>query len=158
MKRSICLVVAALAALAPGLGGCGKPYVVQTPPGYVEFEDRYDGDEWRAATADGVVLGVRAYDNEPTGDLSFWVRAVQNRLRDQGGYALLGTQRVVDRAGLEGQLMKYGHDEEKTPHVYWIAVYVDGDRVWVLEAGGTQELVARQEAQLNWWVTSFLHQ
>jgi hypothetical protein len=146
------------AALALALAGCGRPYVVQTPPGFVEFEDRYDGDEYRAATADGVVLGVRAYDNEPTGALEFWVRAIQNKLRDQGGYALLGTQRIVDRAGLQGQLMKYGHDEDKTPHVYWIAVYVDGDRVWVLEAGGTKELVDRQEPQLNWWLTSFLHQ
>jgi hypothetical protein len=146
------------AALVLALSACGRPYVVQTPPGFVEFEDRYEGDEYRAATADGVVLGVRAYDNEPTGALEFWVRAIQNRLRDQGGYALLGTQRIVDRAGLQGQLMKYGHDEEKTPHVYWVAVYVDGDRVWVLEAGGTKELVDRQEPQLNWWLTSFLHQ
>lgn len=156
MARLLSLLMTAAALLA--LAGCGRPYVAQTPPGFVEFEDRYDGDEYRAATADGVVLGVRAFDNEPKGGLDFWTRAIQNRLRDQGGYALIGTQKVVDRAGLEGLLMKYGHDEDKTPHVYWIAVYVGDDRVWVLEAGGTKELVDRQEPQLAWWMTSFLHQ
>jgi hypothetical protein len=131
--------------------------VAQTPPGFVEFEDRYDGDEYRAATADGVVLGVRAFDNEPKGELSFWVRALQNRLRDVGGYALLESRDIKDRAGLPGKELRFGHDEEGRPHLYRVALFVDDDHVFVLEAGGNKEQVERSTAQIDWWVKSFLH-
>ena len=154
---TVSLRALALLLLGCAAAACGRPYAAATPPGFVEFEDRYDGDEYRAATADGVVLGVRAFDNEPKGELTFWVRAIQNRLRDQGGYALLETRPVQDRAGLHGTQMRFGHDEEKSPHLYMITVFVSEDRVYLLEAGGQKAQVERLGPQIDWWVKSFLH-
>ena len=150
--RVLLLLVLAGAALA-----CGRPFAAATPPGFVEFEGRYADGEYRAATPDGVVLGIRAFDNEPKGELSFWVRAIQNRLRDQGGYALLETRPVQDRAGLKGTQMRFGHDEEKSPHLYHLVVFVTEDRVYLLEAGGQKAQIERLGPQLDWWVKSFLH-
>ena len=151
------LLAALLSLAAAGLAGCGRPYAAATPPGFVEFEDRYEGDEYRAATPDGVVLGIRAFDNEPKGEITFWVRAIQNRLRDQGGYALLETRPIVDRAGLRGTQMRFGHDEEKSPHLYYLTVFVTEDRVFLLEAGGQKAQIERFGPQIDWWVKSFLH-
>jgi hypothetical protein len=151
------LLLVALGAVASLVVGCGRPYAAATPPGFVEFEGRYDGDEYRAATADGVVLGIRAFDNEPKGELTFWVRAIQNRLRDQGGYALLETRPVQDRGGLKGTQMRFGHDEEKSPHLYHLVVFVTEDRVYLLEAGGQKAQIERLGPQIDWWVKSFLH-
>ncbi|MCK6592939.1 MAG: serine/threonine protein kinase, partial [Polyangiaceae bacterium] len=58
------------------LAGCGRPFVPATPPGFVELEDLYEENEYRAATADGVVLGIRVLENEPKGETAFWVRAI----------------------------------------------------------------------------------
>ena len=152
-------IVRSLAVGLVLLAGCGgRHYEVQTPPGFVEFKDRYDGPEYRAATADGVVLGIRAFDNEPKGELSFWVRAIQNRLRDVGGYALLDTKPVEDRAHLKGTSLQFGHDEGSEPHLYQVTVFVSDDRVFVLEAGGTKAQVERQAAQIDWWMKAFLHE
>jgi hypothetical protein len=84
------------------------------------------------------------------------VRAIQNRLR-QGGYALLETRPVQDRAGLKGTQMRFGHDEEKAPHLYYLTVFVTEARVYVLEAGGTKTQVERFGPQIDWWVRSFAH-
>jgi hypothetical protein len=149
----------ALVALSVLLFGCGgRPYVPQTPPGFVEFKEKYDGDEYRAATADGVVLGIRAFKNEPKGELAFWVQAIKNRLRDVGGYALLETRPVADRANLKGTELRFGHDEGSEPHLYMVAIFASEERVYLLEAGGTKAQVDRQASQLDWWVKSFLHQ
>lgn len=156
LQRAPFVVAFFLAALA-GSGCAPRHFSIVTPPGFVEFEDRYPDQEYRAATADGVVIGARSFDNEPKGELTFWVRAVQNRLRDMGGYALLETKPVTDRGGLPGQLMRFGHDEGAQPHLYLVAVFVSDDRVFVVEAGGPKDLVERQHAQIDWAIHAFLH-
>jgi len=122
-----CSALVATSALVLGCGG--RPYVPQTPPGFVEFKEKYDGDEYRAATADGVVLGIRAFKNEPKGELGFWVQAIKNRLRDVGGYALLETRPVADRANLKGTELRFGHDGGSEPHLYIVAIFASEERV-----------------------------
>lgn len=136
--------------------GCGRPFVAATPPGFVELNELYSGDEYRAATADGVVLGIRALKNEPKGDLGFWLRAIENRMRDMGGYALLDKREVKNRGGLTGTQLRFGHDERQSPHLYWISLFVTDDRVYLLEAGGTKSEMTRLEPQLDWSVRNFL--
>ena len=50
--------------------------------------------EYRATTADGVVIGIRNVDNDPKGELSFWSRALENRMRE--AYGLEGIPLVID--------------------------------------------------------------
>lgn len=144
----------ALALLA--LAGCGRPFTPATPPGFVDLGDSYPDGEYRATTADGAVIGIRAYDNEPQGELAFWTRALENRMRDSGGYALLEKRAVSNRGGLTGTQLRFGHDEGRVPHLYWVTVFVTDKKLFILEAGGVKGEVQRQEAQIEWAIKNFL--
>ena len=153
MKRTTtALLVTGLLAL--GLAGCGRPFVPATPPGFVDLGDRYGKNEVRAATPDGAVLGVRAFENEPKGDLGFWTRVLENRMRETGGYALL-EKRAVKAGALDGTLLRFGHDEGKDPHLYSLAVVVDADHVFLLEAGGPRAQIERLAPQIEWAIRNF---
>jgi hypothetical protein len=157
MKLSLAMPALAVIGLACLSWGCGRPFVPATPPGFVELEGLYEEDEYRAATADGVVLGIRVLDNEPKGETAFWVRAIENRMREAGGYALLEKRAVKDRTGLEGTQLRFGLDLGKTPHLYWISIFVTEERIYLLEAGGTKDEMTRLSPQLEWSVRNFLH-
>lgn len=153
MKRWM-LLLCALAALSAS-AGC-RPFQPATPPGFVDFSEKYQDGEYRATTADGLVLGVRAFDNEPKGEIGFWLRAIENRMRDTSGYALLETRDVKDRNGNPGKQLRFGHDESGVPHLYYVAVFVNDDHVFLLEAGGTKDLVEKHGDQVEWSITNFL--
>jgi len=139
------------------LVGCGRPFEPATPPGFVDMgEERYGDEEYRATTADGAVIGIRAFENDPKGDLAFWSRAVENRLRTMAGYALLETRKVKARDETEGTLMRMGHDEDDNPHLYVVTVFVTEDYVYVLEAGGKKPEMERMMPQVEWAVSNFL--
>src|SRR5262245_6318479 len=76
------------ALLAALLAGCHSAFVTSAPKGFVEL-DEASAYDFRATTADGVVLAVRELDNDPQAELGFWARAVENAMRQRGGYALL---------------------------------------------------------------------
>lgn len=144
MHRLSLFVVLALLAAA-----CGRPFEPATPAGFVEVEDdQHDGRyEYRATSPDGLVLALRAVDNEKGGDLEFWVRAVSNQLRDQGGYALLETVEVK-AVNASGKQLRFGLDQGSTPHLYYVSLFLKGDRVFVHEAGGTKELMTKHASEV----------
>ena len=148
--------VFALVALAALSAGCGRHFVPATPPSFVDLDDRYGDTEYRATTADGVVLGVREYENDPKGDLGFWTRAIENRMRQTGGYALLETRKVLARDGMTGTQLRFGHDEGKEPHLYVVTIFASDDFVYLLEAGGSKSEMTRLMPQIDWSVKSFL--
>jgi hypothetical protein len=156
MHRRI-LPLLVLALLAVGSTACGRAYDVATPAGFVDLEDRYDDgdDEYRATTADGVVIGVRAIDNEPFAERAFLVRAIENQLRQGKGYALLSTKEVSAQGGLQGTQLRFGHDEASGPHLYVLTVFVDEDYVYLHEAAGKKELVEKAEASIAWSIAQF---
>lgn len=147
--------IVALAASLVAFASC-RPFVPATPPGFVELEDRYSWNEYRATTADGVVIGIRAFDNEPKGELAFWVRAIENRMRDAGGYALLEKKDVKNRGGLTGTELRFGHDEGDEPYLYRVSIFVDEKRVYLVEAGGSKAQMERQVEQIDWAIKNFL--
>ncbi|MFT3764876.1 MAG: serine/threonine protein kinase [Minicystis sp.] len=147
--RAILLVLALAAA------GCGRPFVAATPPGFVDLGDRYGAREYRATTADGVVLGVRAFDNDPKGEIAFWSRALERRTREMAGYALLDKRDVATSTGLKGVQMRFGHDEGKEPYLYYLVLFVTDAKIYVLEAGGPKAEVTKQEAQIDWAIRNF---
>lgn len=150
-KRALLFIALAFAALS----GC-RPFKPATPPGFVDLSEKYENHEYRATTADGMVLGVRAFANEPKGELPFWVRVIENRMRDTSGYAMLDTREAKDRAGNAGKTLRFGHDESGVPHLYYITVFVNDDHVYLLEAGGTKDLVEKHEDQIAWSIANFL--
>lgn len=151
------LLVAGLAAVA----GCSRPYDVATPSGFVELTEdehhRYDerAYEYRASTADGVVLGVRAWKNEPKVDLAVAVRALENRTRFGEGYALLEKKDVAARDGTKGAQLDFGHDEAGGAHLYTVAMFVTDDYVYMVEAGGKKDLVEKAKGSIDWFLKNF---
>jgi len=136
-------------ALAACLPACGRPFDVKTPARFVELEEESAYD-YRATTADGVVVGIRAVEIDPDrgGNLAFWVEAVEQRMRRMGGYALLGKSDV--RAGkLRGKQIRFGRDESDRPYRYNVTLFIDDDYLYVVEAGGAQEVFERAQADVT---------
>lgn len=157
LSRAFALVTTALAASL--FAGCTN-FTAVTPKGFVELEDQELFD-YRATTADGLVIGVRELDNDPEGELDFWARAIENQLRNNGGYALLETREVKSKDGVSGKQFRFGHDEGKTPHLYYVCVFVTpgsflaSGTVQILEIGGTKELVTKHAAEVDYAVANF---
>lgn len=158
VHRMIGRATGALAALAMGvaMAGCGVPFEAATPSGFVELEDQDDrGYDWRATSADGLVLAVRVQDHEPKGELTFWARVVENHMRQSGGYALVSKSDVKTTQGVAGTMLRFGHDQGTTPHLYWVTILVTDSHIFLLEAGGTKDLVERNAKELEAWVMAF---
>lgn len=138
------------------LAGCGHAFQTATPPGFVELEDQESyGYDWRATTADGLVVAVRDIANEPKGPLEFWTRAIENSLRQRGGYALLGRRDVKNAQGLTGVELRFGHDEAQKPHLYTVTIFVTDSHIYLLEAGGSKEQMEANAKELARWVQGF---
>ena len=146
--------LAASVALAASIVGCGPSFRATAPPGFVELEDQTQYD-YRATNADGVVIAVRELDHEPTGPIDFWTKAIENQMRQRGGYALIGSHDVKSADGTPGKQLRFGHDEGNKPHLYYVTLFVTDSRLFLLEAGGTRELVERHAGQLDWAVQNF---
>ncbi len=151
--RSVCQAVF-VSCLALGFSGGCRSFEAVTPAGFVELEedDRYD---YRATTADGVVVAVRALKHEPKGELSFWVAAIEKELREDNGYALLETRDVTTNQGMSGKQLRFGHDEGKTPHLYFVTLFVTDSKLYLLEAGGKKELMEQQAVRIDTAIAGF---
>ena len=149
-------LMALIASLAlAGLAGCGSGFYVAAPPGFVQLEDQEPDYAFRAASADGVVIALRKIEHRPKADLTFWVKAIQNRLRDRGGYALLSARDVTTKQGLKGKRLTFGHDQNGVEMKYEVTIFVTDDYLYLLEFGGTAQQLARQAARLDWVIENF---
>jgi hypothetical protein len=142
------------AALTFSLLGACTNFTAVTPQGFVELDDQelYD---YRATSADGIVIGVRELDNDPEGELDFWSRAIENQLRHRGGYALLETRSVKSKDGITGRQFRFGHDEATTPHLYYLTLFVTDETIQLLEVGGTKELMLKHARAADFAVANF---
>jgi hypothetical protein len=52
--------------------------------------------------------------------------------------------------------MRFGHDEGKLAHLYYLAVFVDDAHVFLVEAGGLKAEVERHQQQIDWSISNFL--
>jgi len=139
---------------AAALCGCGASFKQPTPGGFVELEDQEHYD-YRATTADGLVIAVRELDHEPKGEVTFWVDAISNHMRQRGGYALLTRKNVRTRSGAEGVQLRFGHDQGSRPYLYVVTVFVTDDHIYLLEAGGSAEQMKAHGKDVDWAVDSF---
>lgn len=148
MIRFCLIAIACVAALCTI--GCGPSFQLRTPPGFVELDEDHSAYDYRATTADGLVVAVRQIEHDPKGDLTFWLKAIENQMRERGGYALLETKDVRSADGVAGKQLRFGHDDESNePHLYYLSIFVTDESIFVVEAGGTKELVTRHGAQLD---------
>jgi hypothetical protein len=153
MTRSVvCTWLGLLAALASS--GCHSSFTTAAPRGFIELEEqgRYD---FRATSPDGLVLAVRQLDGEPEAGLGFWTRAVENAMRQRGGYALLATRDVRVAGDWPGKQLRFGHDEGSRPHLYYVTLVVSCGAIYLLEAGGEKALVEQHAGAVDGWVSAF---
>ena len=147
------LAVALAFALALALAGCGRPFDVAAAPGFVPLANQATYD-WRATTPEGVVVAVRVVEDEKRGDIPFWTEAITLQLRDVSGYALLESTDVVSADGTKGRMMKFGHDEDGKPFVYWVTIYAAQSRLFLVEAGGAKDPFERARPNVEWMLRS----
>lgn len=143
MRRAL---LSGLCALA--LAACGRPFDVKTAPGFVPLENQAAYD-YRSTTPEGVVFAVRVVEDEQRGDLGFWTHAMTLQLREVSGYALLETVDVKSADGTPGRLLRFGHDEDKKPFVYWVAIFPAQGRLFVVETGGAKETFERARGSVD---------
>lgn len=130
-----------IATLLLATGACAS-FRMNTPPGFAELDSNDDFD-YRATSADGVVVAVRAERNRPEGNLEFWSRAVDERLR-ANGYSPDGEPRPVRSAdGVPGVQYRYARDHDGRTLRYWVTVFVRGSKIFIVEAGGDREVFDR---------------
>lgn len=151
MKRLIFASSCAF-AVAMSLMGCGRPFQVYTPPGFIELENQAPTYAYRATTPEGVVVGIQVVDLEGdnSGNLDFWTRALTLQMRDVSGYALLATEDVKSRDGTPGKELRFGHDENSKPFVYRLTVYVKDKHLFLFESGGAKSNFERYEKSVDW--------
>lgn len=137
--------------------GCGHHFRIQTVDRFVELEPGAQsrrGYAMRAATVDGVVVAVREIGNDRHASRSFWAEAVKNQLRRDGGYTFVGASTVTTSNGREGQRLRFGRGEGE-PYTYWVTVFADRDRIFLVEAGGRQAVFEAAEADVEAMLATF---
>ncbi len=146
------LVIASLMLLATA---CGKPFDVKTAPGFVPLQNQESATyAYRATTPEGVVVAVRVVEDEDRGDLAFWTQTISLQMREVQGYALLDASDVRSADGTPGKLLRFGHNEDNKPFVYWLAIYLAQGRLFVVEAGGHKEQFERAQKNVEWTMNS----
>jgi predicted small lipoprotein YifL len=139
-RRSLLSLVSLLALL--GLVGCGRSAKLATPDGFAPLSDQ-ESYAYRAANAEGVVIGVREEKNDPPGNLAFWTGVIDNHLRRRGYVRknAEGGEALTSIGGIPGKKLVYERDNGGRVYDFWAAVYVTDAKVYVVEAGGDRELV-----------------
>ena len=137
-----------------GTAACGRPFDVETAPGFVELDNQEPQYQYRSIAPEGVVMGIRVVPIEDRGDLAFWERAMVLRMRQMNAYALLDSKDAVSRDGTKGRELYFGHDEHGKPYLYRVRLFVAQDRLFVVETGGTKEQMERYAKSVDWMLAS----
>ncbi len=123
---------AALLAASLLLGACGPQHALQAPSGFARYSED-DGNRW--VTPDGVVLRAREIDEPPEATLAFWSEALSRHL-ERSGYRVEKPRDFRTRDGMEASRVDaIGHRGAED----WLlvtAIYVQGPRLWLVEATG----------------------
>jgi hypothetical protein len=144
------------ATFAFATAACGRPFDVKTPNGFFELQDQSDeGYAYRSTSAEGVVLAVRVVDDDGRGSLSFWEKAITQKIRDERGYALLAAADVKAADGTPGRSLRFAHDESGKPFDYWLTVFVGKKRLFIVEAGGDRPAFEKEKATIEAAITTF---
>jgi hypothetical protein len=134
MKQLICTFVLLSAA-------CGSPVAIKTPSGFADVTEQSKGGyDYRATSADGVVLSVKRIKREPQdAEPAFWYQAVENHIRQKGAYARLSSNPVKSADGVEGLQIVFGHDQNGQPYLYNVAIFLTAKTIVVAEFGGRKD-------------------
>ena len=150
--RTLAILFCALSMIA-----CARPFDVRTAPGFIELKERESTEyAYRATSPEGIVVAVRVVDLEGEGsdDLAFWTRALTLQLRDVNGYALTDALDVRSLDGTAGKQLRFGHDENGKPYVYWSTFWIANHHLVITEAGGVKTTFEKYAPSVEWMIKS----
>ena len=133
------------------LGGCGS--AMELPASFVELGSQDDGSYGRnyvvrGVSPEGVIIALRKIDNPKNGTLEFWAKAIENEL-SQEGHSLVENSPVRSDAGTGGRLMTFSSVHQGEEFTYMLAIFVEGERILVAEAGGKAVDVKKHAEDIN---------
>ena len=162
MRRDVAAFVVAFIALGSGALGCGGSLEARPAPGFVEVQrklteapdapDAPDDSEYdfRAVAPEGVAFAAREVELDESPPVTFWENAVRLRVQELEGYELISTSDAKGADGKLGRELVFGHDENGKAYLYRIRLFVEKDRLLVLEAGGPKDEMQRLTARIDW--------
>ncbi|MCB9497358.1 MAG: hypothetical protein H6686_10785 [Fibrobacteria bacterium] len=110
------------------LGGCAA-FQGAHPRGFAPWSDN-DGRLYRAATPDGLVWRIRSEPHLPQAGLSFWKRAIRERLRGSG-------YQVVDSLAFQmGDRPAFAFEAGIDQEAWLVAIQPGEKRIVVVEVAG----------------------
>ena len=128
---------------------CGCAPEIKVPDNFVSTGNAYNSIyDMRAVSADGVVIAARTVNNPKNGTLKFWTTAIQGELADSG-HKLTDTKSVTSDSGVDGKLMTFSRRNRGQTFTYLVAVFIDGSRILVAEAGGEVEVYKAHEEDIE---------
>jgi hypothetical protein len=139
--------------LALASAACGPGFHLKTPDGFVELEDQEEY-AYRATTAQGVVIGVRAEPNRPKGSVAFWTDAIDIKLRNIG-YTAVGAKDIKTKSGAKGKQLRYTRTIAARPHTFWLTVFATDADIFVIEAGGDTRDFDKSKDEVTSVIESF---
>jgi hypothetical protein len=144
-------IALALSLLAPAC----TPFHLRTPDGFARISDPRPSYDFRAVSAYGVAVAVRAVPNREGASLGFWAEAVDRRLLRSGTYRTAGAMDVRTERGLVGKSMRYSAGDPQNGGTYWVTVFVTRDWVYFVEAGGAASAFARAQPEVERVIRGF---
>jgi|LNFM01.1.fsa_nt_gb hypothetical protein len=155
MKSLVRTTFAALAlALCAAAPAC-TPFHLRTPDGFARISDPRPSYDYRALSAYGVAVGVRAIPNRENASIAFWSEAVDRRLQRGGAYRPAGASDVRTERGQVGKSLRYSMGDPQNGGTYWVTVFVTRDWVYLVEAGGASASFARAQGEVERAIRSF---
>ncbi|HMR07055.1 MAG TPA: serine/threonine protein kinase [Polyangiaceae bacterium] len=145
MKKTLTSII--FGALLLAQAGCARGFDINTPTSFAELDGSGDY-EYRATSAEGVVIGVRTAENDPKGNLEFWKAAMGYELARRG-YSKQGESEVKSASGTSGVQLRYSTKHQGRPHVFWATLFVTESKIVVVEAGGDVEHFEKVQAQVS---------
>jgi hypothetical protein len=133
MKLGIVFALAFSAIAA----GCHPTARLDAPNDFAQLGKGGDYD-FRAASAQGIVVAVRTESNEPRASVDFWAQAIDQRLA-RDGYTRDAIKDIASERGIPGKQLRYARNEDGRVYRYWLTVFATDARVILVEAGGDSE-------------------
>jgi len=134
--------------------GCETSYTyrVSTPEGFAAYtrEKKY----YKAISADGVRIRVYTVLNDPPGDRKMWQGAIAHYLKGIG-YHLKDQKEVRASDGLKGDYTEYLYRYNARNYIYSLTLFISGDTIYVLEAGGIEKEYRERKSDLEKMIAGF---
>jgi hypothetical protein len=131
-----------LISAATLLGGC-LPYQARAPEGFAALEEKRP---FRALTPERVIYRVRHEPNEPRADLTFWRKALKQRM-DEAGYVFVAEQEIK-ASTVPGYLLELAAPFGEQDYSYLIALFVRDSQLVIAETTGEVSKVRKRRAAI----------